>query len=75
MAKTEKENILTAIYYLSGDVALAQNNTHQALFFITKANAQRPGRKATLTCTKAITDWQNCTRKPADWTLPFILPS
>lgn len=33
MAKTEKETILTAIYYLSGDVALAQNNTRQALFF------------------------------------------
>ena len=33
LAKTEKETILTAIYYLSGDVALAQNNTRQALFF------------------------------------------
>ena len=32
LAKTEKETALTAIYYLLGDVALAQNKTHQALF-------------------------------------------
>ena len=33
IAKTEKENILTAIYYLLGDVMLAKNNTNRSLFF------------------------------------------
>ena len=33
LAKTEKETILTASYYLSGDVALARHKTREALFF------------------------------------------